>query len=311
MLRLSYFLGNYYPRGRSQRFVDDLGQALVRRGGKVLKCAEVTEILVSREQVRGVRIRTVSKRPAEEFEFCAPVVVSNADAMHTYRDLLGEGHCGREVIESMETMAPTYPCFLMHIGLRGMSPERLAGVEGYHWSSFDPVDAIRDVFKIFIPTHFDPTVAPPGCQILIVQKLSAVRLEDVKDWRAHKNQIEGVIMQRLREILPDIDRHIVVQSSATAMTSYRFTRNWQGAMLGWEMSPDQLGPGRLAAVTPVRNLHLVGHWTQPGGGITPVIISAQRAAQAIVNGTRPQVPTAQFSAFGSAGNTSLYGVVSK
>jgi phytoene dehydrogenase-like protein len=31
----------------------------------------------------------------------------------------------------------------------------------------------------------------------------------------------------------------------------------------------------------VRNLYLTGHWTRPGGGITPVIISAMDVARAI------------------------------
>ena len=91
-------------------------------------------------------------------------------------------------------------------------------------------------------------------------------------------------MSRLRQILPGIDNHIVVKLSATAMTSYRFTGNWQGAMLGWEMSPGQLGANRLPTSTPFDNLHLVGHWTQPGGGITPVIVSAQRVARNILSG---------------------------
>jgi phytoene dehydrogenase-like protein len=69
--------------------------------------------------------------------------------------------------------------------------------------------------------------------------------------------------------------------SASALTSYRFTLNHRGAMLGWEMSPDQLGDRRPATNGLVRGLHFVGHWTQPGGGITPVIVSAMRVAKAI------------------------------
>ncbi len=55
-------------------------------------------------------------------------------------------------------------------------------------------------------------------------------------------------------------------------------------MLGWEMSPDQLGSKRPDVVGPIKNLYLVGHWTQPGGGITPVIVSAMRAAKMITRG---------------------------
>jgi phytoene dehydrogenase-like protein len=47
------------------------------------------------------------------------------------------------------------------------------------------------------------------------------------------------------------------------------------------MSPDQLGPRRPGIEGPVRNLYICGHWTRPGGGITPVIVSAVDVAQRI------------------------------
>jgi phytoene desaturase len=284
MLRLAYFLGNYYPKGSSQKFADDLGRGLTARGGHILKCASVEKILIENGKAEGVRISTVSRRAPEQYEFRAPVVISNADAVHTYETLIGEEHCGRWPIEHLKSLKPSYPCFLTHLGLRGMDPAALAAAEGYYWTSYDPGDAIRTVFKIFIPTHFDSGIAPPGCQILIVQKLTPVRMEDIKDWPAHKQSVEDQIMSRLRQILPGIDSHIIVKMSASAMTSYRFTNNWQGAMLGWEMSLEQLAGKRLPNLTSIQNLHLVGHWTQPGGGITPVIVSAQRVARAILTG---------------------------
>ncbi len=284
LLRLSYFLGNYYPRGSSQAFANDLGRALEASGGKILKCASVDRVLIDESGVCGVRGHTVSNRPSVEFVFRAPVVVSNADALHTYRCLIGEEHCGRAVIQQMEAQVPSYPCFLMHLGLRGVDPAALEAASGYYWSSCDPMDVVRTVFKIFVPTQHDPQIAPPGCQTVIVQKVVPVRVEQVADWTAHKEQVTAGIMHRLRQILPEIDRHIVVRLSATALTSYRFTNNWQGAMLGWEMSPEQLGEARLASATPVRNLHLVGHWVQPGGGVTPVIVSAERLARKLLTG---------------------------
>lgn len=284
MLRLSYFLGNYYPKGSSQKFADDLGRGISSQGGKVLKCAAAEKIHTAGGAVRGVRVRTVSHRAPETFEFQAPVVVSNADAMHTYRDLLDGQHGGEWMLDRMRALKPSDPCFLLHLGLRGMDPERLASAEGYYWSCFDAADAARNVFKIFIPTHFDPELAPRGCQILIVQKLTPVDFDAVQDWAAHKAAVEDTIMRRLRAILPGIDDHIVVRLGASAMTSYRFTGNFRGAMLGWEMSPEQLAAGRLPVYTPVQNLYLTGHWTQPGGGITPVIISAQRVAKAVLTG---------------------------
>ena len=281
MLRMAYFEGNYYPRGGSQEFADDLGRSLEARGGKILKCASAERILIADGKVTGVRVRTVSRREPETFDFAAPVVVSNADAIHTFRDLVGEQHCGRSFLDGLQASTPTLPCFLTHIGLKGADPAELAAAAGYYWASLDPSDVAKDVFKVFIPTEYDPRVAPPGCQILIVQKLTPVQF-DSTDWAAHKAEVEAAIMERLREILPGIDRQIVVKASATAMTSYRFTGNWQGAMLGWEMSPGHLGGSRLSNITAIENLYLAGHWTRPGGGITPVIVSAQLTAGRIL-----------------------------
>ena len=307
MLRLSYFLGNYFPKGGSQQFADDLGRAFVERGGRIIKCAAVERINIEGGKATGVRMRTAAKRAPEWFEFDAPMIVANGDALHTYRDLLGERHCGRWIVERLQSMTPSYACFLMHFGLRGLDPEALAKTEGYYWTSYDPEDAIRNVFKVFIPTHFDPAIAPPGCQIVIIQKLMPKRIEEVEDWAAHKAGVEEHVMSRLRHIIPGIEEHTVVRLSASALTSYKFTGNYQGAMLGWEMSPEQLGAGRLPFYTPIDNVLLVGHWTQPGGGITPVIVSAQRVARAILTGRdEGRDLAAQYFAFRAPGRHEVY-----
>jgi prolycopene isomerase len=58
-------------------------------------------------------------------------------------------------------------------------------------------------------------------------------------------------------------------------------------MLGWEISPDQLGENRPDIKGPIDNLDFTGHWVQPGGGITPVIISAMQVADVVAGGKLP------------------------
>ena len=48
--------------------------------------------------------------------------------------------------------------------------------------------------------------------------------------------------------------------------------------------PDQLGSRRPDTAGPISRLYFVGHWTRPGGGVTPVLVSAQRVAAAILRG---------------------------
>jgi len=293
MLRLAYFLGNYYPKGGSQVFADDLGNALKRRGSHVLLCTDVKKVLIKDGAAIGVQAQARFGHNKQPIDFHAPVVISNADAVLTYRDLLGEENCGREMIDQLLKLRPSYPCFLAHIGLKKMPHELMESTEGYYWRSWDPEDLTRTFFKIFFTTLLDPSVAPSGHDILIVQKWCAEEYDKVKDWQARKVEVEEYIMGQLRQILPGIEEKIVIRLCAAANTSYRYTMNFRGSMLGWEMSPDQLGDSRPSNVTHINNLYLVGHWTRPGGGITPVIVSAQHVANMVLTGRaegRPELP---------------------
>src|ERR1044071_5981397 len=100
--------------------------------------------------------------------------------------------------------------------------------------------------------------------------------------------------------MPGFSEKVVVSLSASAHTSYRYTLNHRGAMLGWQMSPDQLGARRPALNGLVKNLYFVGHWTQPGGGITPVIVSAMRVAETIAARTAEFVAPADAAQHESA-----------
>jgi phytoene dehydrogenase-like protein len=281
MLRLSYFLGNYYPRGGSQAFADELAQRFEERGGHILMSAIVRRIVVEGGEARGVEIETGPKSARRLASVRAGVVVSNADLLLTLEKMVGAEHVGGRQLDSMKSLRPTHPCFLTHVGLKGMPTEVLREAEGYHWSSWNPDDVATDAFKIFVPTLFDPSLAPPGGHIVIVQKLTDVDFDSVTDWAAHKAAVERYVLSNLERVMPGFSEKIVVCLSASARTSQQFTLNHRGAMLGWEMSPDQLGEHRPALNGLVKNLYFVGHWTQPGGGITPVIVSAMRVAETI------------------------------
>jgi phytoene dehydrogenase-like protein len=229
----------------------------------------------------GVEIETGHRGSRRTVHVRAGQVVSNADLILTLEQLIGPEHVGAEHIRQLRRLQPTMPCYLVHIGLRNQPPDELDRAAGYHWRSWDTERVATDMFKIFVPTAFDPSVAPPGCQIVVLQKVTAVDYENIRDWAAHKLAIETDLMQRLEAVIPGVGARMVSRQTASALTSWRFTLNHHGAMLGWEMAPDQLGERRPAIESPIRNLHYVGHWTRPGGGITPVIVSAMDVAREI------------------------------
>ena len=285
MLRLSYFLGNYYPKGSSQAFADELALRLEERGGDILMSARVDRILVEGGAARGVDLE-VLRGPAagRRYRVLAGAVVSNADLLQTYERLLPPETVPPEERAAARALRPTYPCFLTHLGLRDVSAEALEEAQGYYWRHWDPDRVGRDglLCKVFAPTLYDPEVAPPGRHAVILQKVLDMDYWEAEDWETHKEEVEAFMVGHLERVLPGVRDRIVVRLSATARTAWRFTLNHSGAMLGWEMSPEQLGDGRPGIRGPVPGLYLVGHWTRPGGGITPVIVSALQAAEAIL-----------------------------
>ena len=288
MLRLSYFLGNYYPVGGSQAFADELALRFEERGGHILMSTRADRIEIADGAVRGVELETLRGPLAGRRRVATGAVVSNADLLQTAERLVGADHLDPERLGEIRRLRPTFPCFLTHVGLEGVPPEVLEEAQGYYWRHWNPDRVGRDglVCKIFAPTLYEPRMAPAGGQEVILQKVLEMDYEGVADWDAHKAAVEAEVMGHLERVIPGVGEHVVVHLSASARTARRFTLNSAGAMLGWEMSPDQLGAGRPDQDLGVAGLVLAGHWTRPGGGITPVIISALRAAEAVLAGSR-------------------------
>jgi prolycopene isomerase len=294
MLRLSYFLGNYYPEGGSQAFADELALRLEERGGDILMSTRAERIAVADGRVTGVELETLRGPLTGRHRVATSAVVSNADLRLTYEELLGPEHVPPEELAELRSLRPSFPCFLTHVGLSGVSDEVLEEAQGYYWKHWDPDRVGRDglVCKVFAPTLYEPSLAPDGGQVVILQKVldmehylnghGAGGPDGGIDWAGHKARVERFVLDHLERVIPGVRDRIVVSLSASGKTSERFTLNSAGAMLGWEMSPEQLGDGRPAVRGPVDGLWLCGHWTRPGGGITPVIVSALHAAEAVL-----------------------------
>jgi phytoene dehydrogenase-like protein len=114
-------------------------------------------------------------------------------------------------LERARSLRTSLPCFLLHMGVSGVSTESLAAAHGYHWSSWDGEDVATHAFKVFVPTLYEPAMAPPGGHVVIVQKLTTTG--------ADKNAVAHAILPAAERIIPGFGRAIVTHQSASAMTS--------------------------------------------------------------------------------------------
>jgi len=290
MLRLAYFLGNYYPAGGSQAFADELALRFEERGGDILMSTRVDRIVVEDGRAVGIEAETDRGPLRGRHRVAAEAVVSNADLTLTLRELLSRQEASAAELARALRLRPSWPCYLTHLGLAGVPLDELEEVQGYHWQGWDSdqlgclADFRRGALrcKVFVPTSYEPALAPPGKQVVILQKVMPVDYGRIADWPAHKAAVQEYLLGELERLLPGVSRRIEVVTTASALTTWRFTRNEGGAMLGWDMAPDQLGAARPGVRGPVAGLFLTGHWVRPGGGITPVIVSAVHAAEAVL-----------------------------
>ena len=70
---------------------------------------------------------------------------------------------------------------------------------------------------------------------------------------------------------------IEIEEAATPLTNWRFTRNTNGAVYGFEQSVENAYLKRIDHRTPVKGLYLASAWCNPGGGFAGVLLAGQLA----------------------------------
>ncbi|MGR3311462.1 MAG: phytoene desaturase family protein, partial [Candidatus Brocadiales bacterium] len=141
----------------------------------------------------------------------------------------------------------------------------------------------KDEWKyISVPTRVDSTLAPEGKQIISVVVSLKNSYDDIQDWDAFKEDMKNSAIKFLETYIPNLSKSIEVIEAATPKTLERYTLNSKGAAYGWAVTPHQTGKERLTHETPIENLYLAGHWTNPGPGVCAVVSSGWRTANLIL-----------------------------
>jgi len=100
------------------------------------------------------------------------------------------------------------------------------------------------------------------------------RKGEKKAYRAEKERLADILIKRVEQtVLPGLSAAIEVKEIGTPLTNWRYTRNYRGAIYGFDQTIANSGPNRLPHRTPIKNLYLAGAWTQPGHGYGAVIPS--------------------------------------
>src|SRR3546814_7845912 len=205
--------GVWCAQGGTNRLVAGLVTQFGRLGGTLRLGDPVTGIATLGDRATGVT--TASGWTAE-----ADAVASNADVMHSYRDLLSDSRSARRVRARLERKRFSPSMFIVHFGIKGTWP----GI-AHHSVLFGPryeglFTAIHDhgvlaedlAIHLHHPTVTDPSLAPPGHSTFSAMVTVPHLGQFPVDWDAIGPIVEKRSLDEVgRRLIPDIHERIVTK----------------------------------------------------------------------------------------------------
>jgi len=273
--------GGYYCQGSFQTYANRLASAIEAFGGEVLLNASVRRIWVENGKASGVVLENGQIIRAE-------TVVSNVDARQTNELLVGREHFPASHHDGLQKLTPSMSLFACYIATD--LPIDYAGHshESFFYETYDHEAAFAltqqgnpNWFSATLPCMSDPSLAPEGHNIMLLTTLCPFDIGS--SWRQQKKRFEQSLLEKAEHYFPGLSDHLLLIESGSPRTLERYTLNHRGAAYGFAPTPDQIGPGRPDVRGAIPGLYHTGHWTRPGGGVAGVSISAQLAAQAILD----------------------------
>jgi phytoene desaturase len=269
--------GVHFAMGGTGRLIAGLADLVSSQGNELRLNAEVTEITLRGHRATGVRL-------ASGETIAADVVVSNADATHTYTHLVPAAARRHWTDRRLRRARYSMSLFVWYFGTKRRYPDVqhhtiLVGPR-YRELLEDIFErgALADDFSLYLhrPTATDPSLAPPGCDAFYV--LSPVpHLASGIDWSERAEPYRRRIARFLAgTLLPDLEQNVVTSRIMTPVDFRDRLLSHQGAAFGLQPVLTQSAWFRPHNRSEdIERLFLVGAGTHPGAGLPGVLSSAR------------------------------------
>lgn len=269
-------LGTWYPKGGMYQVVKAMISLAEEKGVKILNNQEVTGFNYQNNNIIGVNTTSGS--------FEADVVVAGADYQFVEQTLLEEKY--RQYSASYwdkRQMAPSSLLFYVGINkkLEGLLHHTLCFDESFdlHATEIydDPQWPSKPLFYLSAASKSDDTVAPEGCENLVMLIPVAPGLTDKEETR---QKYFDLIVDRLEKLTGEsVREHIVYQRSYAHSDFIRDYHAFKGNAYGLANSLRQTAIFKPALKSKkLKNLYYTGQLTVPGPGVPPSLISGEVVA---------------------------------
>ena len=289
--------GVHYAMGGVQAIADAMVRVIKLQGGQVRQSVEVDEILLKGNAAAGVKLMGGEV-------LAAPLVVSNADAGHTYSRLLRNHKRKRWTDRKLTSRRWSMGLYVWYFGTRGTA-DMWADV-GHHTILSTPryKGLLNDIFirgkladdmSLYLhrPSVTDASVAPKGDDTFyVLSPVPHLGHANPVDWASEKDAYTAKVTAVLEKTLPGFRDKISTQLIFTPDDFRDRYLSPFGSAFSIEPRILQSAWFRPHNVSEeAKGLYLVGAGTHPGAGLPGVISSAEVLGKLVPNapGVAPKV----------------------
>jgi len=281
--------GVWFAMGGTNKLIAGMVTQFERLGGTLRLADPVASIDTLGDRATGVTT-------ASGWHIECDAVASNADIVHSYRDLLKGSRSAQRTRARLERKSYSPSLFVVHFGVKGTWP----GIP-HHMILFGPryKGLLEDIynhgvlaedFSLYLhhPTVTDPSMAPEGHSTFYALAPVPHQGKLPVDWTEIGPILEKRILDEVgRRLIPDIHDRIVTKFHY-APSDFSADLN---AHLGsaFSLEPVLLQSAYFRAHNRddhIPNLYFVGAGTHPGAGIPGVVGSAKATARLMLEGAR-------------------------
>ena len=279
-------LGAWYARGGMYQIPKALERLARELNVEIKTSCAVAQILIEEKKAFGVLLETGEIMKSD-------FVVTNADAIETYRRLIDAPDRKSFSDEKINRTEPSSSGFVLLLGARkkfdSLAHHNIFFSDDYR-AEFDAL--FRDLLPAKNPTIYvcattrtDATQAPDGCENLFVL-VNAPDTRATVDWEKEKKSYRDLIIKKLENFgLEDLEKSIEFERIITPADFEKTYRANRGSIYGVSsngiFSAFMRPPNRARDI---ENLYFAGGATHPGGGIPLVLLSGKFAAEMIIKG---------------------------
>ncbi|MFN3652892.1 MAG: phytoene desaturase family protein [Armatimonadota bacterium] len=290
--------GSGAVRGGVKVLTQALADVITEHGGVV-----ETRVRVAQLRRRGGKVTGARLEDGRELETGA--IISTASPHDTFEELLFDEEQKPAGYPALRSFATSISAMQVHLLVDG--PLQPAARTTLLHTTYDLNEAFFDLQRdepdyaalvCSVLDYNDPSRAPEGSHILSLFTLAPYGRMDnwsapfdsrrgpeyraLEEYRALKDELGDAIVARAEDLFPGLSQRVRARKVGTPLTLERYTFNTGGAAFGWAHVPEQSGAARPGPETPFRGLFMAGHWTFPGGGVAPAMVSGRLAAEAVL-----------------------------